>query len=183
MRRQLRKTMPKAEVLVWSRLRGKQLCGYKFHRQYSVGPYSIDFYCPAAKLAIELDGDSHFYPVEQRYDSQRQRYIESFGIRCLRFTNSEIYENLEGVLETIARVLRDIAGGAGEDTPLNPPFVRGEAKNAPQGAKYREASAPGKEQAKTSPPYEESPKTSPPYEGGVRGGAVTGDNDHARPGL
>ena len=169
MRRQLRKAMPKAEVLVWSRLRGKQLCGYKFRRQYSVGPYSIDFYCPAAKLAIELDGDSHFHPVEQRYDSQRQRYIESFGIRCLRFTNSEIYENLEGVLETVARVLRDIAAGAGEDTPLNPPFIRGEAKNAPQGAKYREASAPGKEQAKTSPPYEESPKTSPLTKGESEG--------------
>jgi len=127
MRQQLRKAMPKAEILLWSRLRGKQVCGHKFRRQYSVGPYSIDFYCPAAKLAIELDGDSHFHPSAQRHDSQRQRYIESFGIRCLRFTNSEVYENLGRILETIALALRDITTDTGEDTPLNPSFARGEA--------------------------------------------------------
>ena len=70
---------------------------------------------------MEIDGDSHFYPGEQRYDSQRQRYIESFGIRCLRFTNSEIYENLEGVLESVARVLQKIAAGAGKTPPSIPP--------------------------------------------------------------
>ena len=163
MRRQLRKAIPQAEILLWSRLRGKQVCGHKFRRQYSVGPYSIDFYCPAAKLAIELDGDSHFYPAAQRHDEQRHLYIESFGIRCLRFTNSEIYENLDGVLETVARLLRGIATGAGENTPLNPPFVRGEAGDSSSG--------------------DRQPNPSPPSEGGARGGSVTGDNDHVRPGL
>src|SRR5262245_27747900 len=105
LRRRWRKQRPPAEVLLWSRLRGKQLMGRKFRRQYSVGPYSIDLYCPAAKLAIELDGDSHFAPGAKIDDAQRQRFIESFGIRFLRFTNPEIYDNLDGVLEAIAAAL------------------------------------------------------------------------------
>jgi very-short-patch-repair endonuclease len=151
MRQQLRQAMPKAEVLLWSRLRGKQLCGYKFRRQYSVGPYSIDFYCPAAKLAIELDGDSHFYPAAQHHDEQRQRYVESFGIRCLRFTNSEVYENLDGVLETVARALQDVAAGGGKDTPLNPPFVRGEARHEPPDGACQSTSSSTKRSLKFLP--------------------------------
>ena len=57
-----RKEMPSAEIILWSRLRRGQLLEHRFRRQYSVGPYFIDFYCVQAKLAIELDGDSHFTP-------------------------------------------------------------------------------------------------------------------------
>ena len=59
-RKQLRKTMPEAEVILWSRLKNKQLAETKFRRQYSVGKYVVDFYCAEKKLAIELDGESHF---------------------------------------------------------------------------------------------------------------------------
>ena len=59
-RQALRRTMPKAEVLLWMQLKGRQLLGCKFRRQYSVGSYVLDFYCPEIRLAIELDGDSHF---------------------------------------------------------------------------------------------------------------------------
>lgn len=94
-RRQLRNNMPPAEVLLWGKLKGKALSGYKFRRQFSVNKFVLDFYCPELKLAIELDGDSHFDPGK---DEERQRMIESYGIRFLRFTNEEVYKNLEEVL-------------------------------------------------------------------------------------
>ena len=103
-RRTLRASMPKAEVLLWSRLRVKQLSGLKFRRQYSIGPFAVDFYCPELKLAIELDGESHSQEESLQRDAERQGYIEGFGIRFLRFTNNEIYDNLEGVLMEIARI-------------------------------------------------------------------------------
>ena len=89
--------MPLAEVILWGRLRGRQLGGYKFRRQYSVEHFVIDFYCPELKLAIEVDGDSHYTEGAYLSDRERQIRIESFGIHFLRFTNIEIYENLEGV--------------------------------------------------------------------------------------
>jgi very-short-patch-repair endonuclease len=97
----LRRNLPKAEVILWSRLKNKELDGYKFRRQYSVGRFVIDFYCPRLKLAIEVDGDSHFSQESEVCDRERQRFIESFKISFLRFTNKDIYENLDGVLATI----------------------------------------------------------------------------------
>jgi very-short-patch-repair endonuclease len=102
-RRQLRNSMPDAEVILWSRLQGRQLLGCKFRRQYSVGSFTIDFYSVEVKLGVELDGDSHFQPGAAEYDRKRQQFIESFGIRILRILNTDIYENLDGVLEMIAR--------------------------------------------------------------------------------
>lgn len=100
-RKALRKAMPKAEVILWAHLKNKQLHGYKFRRQYSVGPYIVDFYCPRLKLAIEVDGPSHFTNHAVEYDWQRQKYIESFNINVLRVTNLDIYENIEGVIKKI----------------------------------------------------------------------------------
>src|SRR5262249_26219551 len=104
-RRRLRNDMPSSEVLLWSKLRSRQLLGRKFRRQYSVGPYCINFYCPEIRLAIELDGDSHFTDEAKRYDRERQAWIESFGIRFLRFTNTDVSENLDGVLHVIAAAI------------------------------------------------------------------------------
>ena len=112
LRRRLRKEMPPAEVLLWSRLRRGQLRGHRFRRQYSIGPFSVDFYCVRAKLAIELDGDSHFTQEARPSNARRQQYIESFGIRVLRFTNVELYDNLDGVVEAIARVLEEEPPGS-----------------------------------------------------------------------
>ncbi len=100
-RKDLRNNMPNAEVILWSQLKNKQFHNLKFRRQYGVGVYIIDFYCPKLKLAIELDGHSHYVEGVEEYDKQRQEYIESFGIHFLRFTNNDVYENLEGVLEEI----------------------------------------------------------------------------------
>jgi very-short-patch-repair endonuclease len=100
-RKMLRKNMPQAEVILWSKLKDKGLKGYKFRRQYSVEGFVIDFYCPKIKLALEVDGDSHFTEGADTRDKERQAIIESFGITFLRFTNKEIYENTDGVLEKI----------------------------------------------------------------------------------
>jgi very-short-patch-repair endonuclease len=93
--------LPKAEVILWSRLKNKGLDGYKFRRQYSIGKFVMDFYCPRLKLAIVVDGDSHFSEKSEPYDKERQRFIESFEISFLRFTNRDIYENLDEVLAAI----------------------------------------------------------------------------------
>jgi very-short-patch-repair endonuclease len=100
-RRRLRNTMPDAEVILWSRLKGRQLLGCKFRRQHSVGAFVIDFYSSEIRLAIELDGDSHFREGAREYDQQRTQFIEWFGIRVMRILNSDVYENLGGVLEMI----------------------------------------------------------------------------------
>ena len=109
-RRLLRKNSSKAEILIWERLKGKQVLGYKFRRQYSVGAYVIDFYCPALKLAVEIDGDSHFQEEAEDNDKQRQAFIESFGVRFLRFTNEEVFTNSRGMLEVIRQAVQEVAG-------------------------------------------------------------------------
>ena len=93
--------MPKAEIILWSKLKGKQLYGYKFRRQYSVNQFIIDFYCPKLRLAIELDGNSHVGELAKQYDDFRQEQIEKYNIRFLRFKNNDLYENLDGVLRRI----------------------------------------------------------------------------------
>lgn len=105
-RQALRKQMPEAEVMLWSRLRGRQLYGRKFRRQYGVGPYSIDFYCPKLKVGIEIDGSSHMTKSSKAADKERQRYIESFGIGLLRYTNADVYDDIDGVVEQIAREIK-----------------------------------------------------------------------------
>ena len=107
-RQLLRNTLPSAELILWSKLKGRQVCGWKFRRQFSVGPYVVDFYCPALKLAIEIDGDSHFQPGEQEKDRRREEHIESFGVQFLRFRNNEVRENLRGVLEAVYRKVREM---------------------------------------------------------------------------
>ena len=107
-RRALRSNMPKSEVLLWSKLKNKQILGERFLRQYSVDQYVLDFYCPRLKLAIEVDGDSHFVPGTEEYDKARQEYIESFGIRFLRFTNPDVCDNLDGVCHMIFEEIESI---------------------------------------------------------------------------
>ena len=109
-RQALRRNMPKAEWNLWMRLKNKQIFGYKFRRQYGIDSYVVDFYCPKVKLAVEVDGDSHFkYGVKEK-DKRRQNKIESYGIKVLRFTNIDIYENIESVLDQIWGTIKKLAG-------------------------------------------------------------------------
>ena len=105
-RQELRNRLSRAEIYLWSRVKNKQILGYKFRRQYSVGYYVIDFYCPKLKLAIEVDGDSHFTKEAMEYDKRREEYIKSFGISFLRVTNLDVYKNMEGVVDKIIEIIK-----------------------------------------------------------------------------
>jgi very-short-patch-repair endonuclease len=100
-RRILRKNMTKAEALLCLKLKNKQICNSRFLRQYSVESFILDFYCPKHHLAIEVDGLTHITKEEIEYDKIRQTQIEKYGIDFLRFTNAEVYGNINFVLETI----------------------------------------------------------------------------------
>ena len=100
-RRELRKNQTPAEKIIWEHVRGRRLGGYRFLRQYSVGFYILDFYCPAKKLGIELDGGQHRAKDGSMYDQERTAYLEGFGIKTIRFPNEEIMQNLPSVLNRI----------------------------------------------------------------------------------
>ena len=106
LRQHLRQEMPKAEVILWSYLQKKQLAGFKFRRQHGIGNYVVDFYCPKVQLVIELDGDTHYTPEAEQYDQQRDEFLRAFGLSVLRFTNQEIYQDLESVLDKIKETIR-----------------------------------------------------------------------------
>ncbi len=99
--RKLRKNQTPHESKLWYNLRNRFLGNLKFRRQYKIGKFVVDFYCPAKKLVIELDGGHHAKIESIIKDRQRQRWIEAQGYKVLRFENSEIDENLDGVLEKI----------------------------------------------------------------------------------
>ena len=107
-RQLLRRNITKAETIIWQKLRCKQIETCKFRNQYSVDRFVLDFYSPEIKLAIEIDGESHFQEEAAQYDRERQIFIESTGINFLRFTNNQVYENLNGVLEIIAQKIREL---------------------------------------------------------------------------
>jgi very-short-patch-repair endonuclease len=106
--RALRKNPTEAERRLWSRLRGRQLEGWRFRRQAPLGPYVVDFACLAARLVIEVDGGQHSWRAER--DAARSSWLETNGFQVLRFWNNEVLASTDGVLETIRRALRDRAG-------------------------------------------------------------------------
>jgi very-short-patch-repair endonuclease len=119
--------MTLAEVLLWNELKRKQMLGHDFHRQKPIDAYVVDFFCLKLLLAIEIDGVSH--EGKQEEDSKRQKEIEQYGISFLRFSDNEVKQNLDGVLQCIREWIitnGDIKREDGEssvepcDTPLNP---------------------------------------------------------------
>jgi very-short-patch-repair endonuclease len=106
-RRALRSALTPAESLLWVHLQRRQVEGRKFRRQHSAGVYVLDFYCPAEKLAVELDGASHDHKAAEDRDAHRSEFLRRAGIKVLRFENREVRENLEGVLNEIAHCLRN----------------------------------------------------------------------------
>ena len=97
--------MTEAERLLWEKIRGKQLKGYQFYRQKTIGNYIVDFYCPKAKLVIELDGGQHYTSEGRTKDWARDGYMKDIGLRVLRFSDKEVFENVQGVLERTWRYL------------------------------------------------------------------------------
>ncbi|MBA7604158.1 hypothetical protein ES703_11277 [subsurface metagenome] len=108
--RQLRENMTDAERQLWSKIRMKQLKGCQFYRQKPIGDYVVDFFCPKAKLVIEVDGSHHLVGESIEYDRIREEYLSGFGLRVLRFTNTDVLTRIEGVVESII-----------ENMELNPP--------------------------------------------------------------
>ena len=108
-RRELRTNGTAAEAVLWTRLRAKQVEGIQWRRQFSIGPFILDFYAPRLKLCIELDGDPHFTPEGANYDLQREDWLlREYGIRTMRFENSDIFRHNESIVEHIREVTRDL---------------------------------------------------------------------------
>jgi very-short-patch-repair endonuclease len=108
-RKTLRKNLTPAEAFLWRLLKNNQLENRKFRRQHSIGNYILDFYCPSEKLAIELDGASHFTPEGIEYDTIRTEYINSFNIKVVRFENKLVFDNTTWVLDEIKSNFRTVA--------------------------------------------------------------------------
>lgn len=90
-------------------LRKRQVCNERFLRQFSINYFVIDFYCPRLKLAIEIDGNIHFKDDEIiQYDKERQKIIESLGIQFLRFTNDDVFSDLDGVMKIIEAKVKEL---------------------------------------------------------------------------
>jgi very-short-patch-repair endonuclease len=98
----LRTRMTDAETILWSRLRHNAVYGRRFRRQHPVGPYIADFACLPMRLIVEVDGATHGSEAERQYDHRRDAYLYQRGWRVLRFWNTDIYENLDSVIDRIS---------------------------------------------------------------------------------
>ncbi len=101
--RKLRRSSTDVERKLWHRIRDKQVEGFRFRRQRPVGRFIVDFICLDARLIVELNGGQHAENVA--HDEKRSAFLESLGYRVLRFWNSEVIENIEGVLERLREAL------------------------------------------------------------------------------
>jgi very-short-patch-repair endonuclease len=104
--RVLRSNSTSAEDLIWSELRGRRLGGLKFVRQYPVGPYFADFVCRENKIIVEIDGGTHGASAEITRDRKRSAYLIAEGFRIFRADNQEVYDNIDGVLDTLLALVR-----------------------------------------------------------------------------
>ena len=104
--------MTHAEVLLWNYIRRKQIRNIRFRRQFSIEQFILDFYSPQLKIAIEIDGYTHSTKTEIEYDKWRQKKLEDYGINFLRFTNEEVYENINEVLRVINYEVEAILRGS-----------------------------------------------------------------------
>src|SRR4051812_44237067 len=110
--RRLRRAQTKEEKDLWHSLRAGRFAGFKFRRQHPYGIYTLDLYCPTAKLSIELDGFQHGLPEQHLKDTARQNFLQSEGIQELRFWNHQWRKNRDGVLLEIWNALQNRTGCA-----------------------------------------------------------------------
>ncbi|WP_233282153.1 endonuclease domain-containing protein [Caulobacter vibrioides] len=104
--RTLRRQMSLPEVLLWNGLRGGRLDGLKFRRQHPIGPYVLDFYCPAAHLAVEIDGWSHATADRPEQDEIRDTRLAERGVHTLRIPASEVLRSVDDTLATVLEAAR-----------------------------------------------------------------------------
>ncbi|MBI2429055.1 MAG: endonuclease domain-containing protein [Ignavibacteriales bacterium] len=104
--RTLRNNSTIGEILLWKRLRNKQMLGYDFHRQKPIDEFVVDFFCPKLMLAIEIDGGSHENDEAHDKDKKRQSRLESLGITFLRFKESDVRSDIRSVVDVIEDWIR-----------------------------------------------------------------------------
>lgn len=100
-RKELRNNGTPAEAYLWNHISNKKIEGRKFRRQHSIENFIVDFYCPAEKLIIELDGEIHFNATAQEYDYKRTLILENLGFTVIRFENKMVFDNISSVLSEI----------------------------------------------------------------------------------
>ena len=115
-RKSLRVTQTDAESCLWEKIRAHQFRGLKFFRQYGIGEYIVDFYCPKLKLAIEIDGSQHGTEERREYDQIRAEFMKSMGIATVRFGNLEVLQNIEDVLAKLEEYIEKL------NSPPAPPL-------------------------------------------------------------
>jgi len=123
--RMLRKRMTVQEVKLWARLRDMKPLGFHFRRQAPIGRYIVDFVCFSRRLIVEADGGQHAMECQSNADALRDKFFRSQGFRVLRFWNSDIDQNPEGVAHRIVAVLK--TPHPGRLTPADPPH-KGEGR-------------------------------------------------------
>jgi very-short-patch-repair endonuclease len=118
--RALRRTLSLPEVILWRALRGRTTAGLRFRRQHPMGPYIIDFFCPAARLAVEVDGAAHDHPEQAEHDARRDAWLARQGVSLLRFPAGDILDEkrLEGVLLAIGQAAAPSTTFGGPPPPL-----------------------------------------------------------------
>jgi len=120
--------MTKAEIILWSKLKGKQL-GYKFRRQHGIGKFIVDFYCPVLKMIIEVDGDVHGFDNQIIKDRSRQTFLESLGFTICRYTNNDVIKNIGGVLDDLVAKIELILLSSTTPSPSSSEEGRFKKKN------------------------------------------------------
>ena len=114
--RQLRRGMTDAEVALWQRIRGRQLCGVQFYRQRPLGPFIAEFWAPSIGLVIEVDGSQHHDGEGRQRDARRDHWFEQQGIRVVRYDNRQVLLEREAVLEHLVALIVSL-----RSHPPNPP--------------------------------------------------------------
>jgi len=102
---ELRKNMTMAEKILWQKLRNRQICGLKFRRQHPAHIFILDFYCHEKRVAIEVDGNVHLSPEQKEWDENRTFELNEFGITVLRFSNEEVINKIETVVNSVKKFI------------------------------------------------------------------------------
>jgi very-short-patch-repair endonuclease len=103
----LRRSMTKAEAVLWKRLKNRKLFNTKFRRQQPINIFIVDFYCHEYRLVIEVDGDIHNDEIANQYDLGRTEVLNKFGLKVIRFTNDQILYSIDSVINEILRVITE----------------------------------------------------------------------------
>jgi adenine-specific DNA-methyltransferase len=120
--RALRRNATEAEQVLWSHVRDRRLAGWRFRRQHPLGEFILDFFCPALRLAAEIDGSQHGSPEARLYDERRTRFLAKREIEVVRFRNEEVISDPALVSELLARTLAARAAVlTHRSSPLPPP--------------------------------------------------------------